>query len=123
MTQNSGPIYEFGPFVLDTPQHLLLREGQPVAIGPKTYDTLLFFLKHKGRMVTKQELMESLWPESYVEESNLTQQISTLRRALGESAGEPKYIVTISGRGYRFATEVKEVTKPVPSTNAVPIDE
>jgi DNA-binding winged helix-turn-helix (wHTH) protein/TolB-like protein/lipopolysaccharide biosynthesis regulator YciM len=111
VNEKSHPVYEFGPFVLDTPQHLLLREGHPVSITPKTYDTLLFLLQNSGRMVSKQELMSTLWPASFVEESNLTQQISTLRKALGESAGEQKYIVTISGRGYRFATDVKQVLK------------
>ncbi|HEX3322798.1 MAG TPA: winged helix-turn-helix domain-containing protein [Terriglobales bacterium] len=120
MNEKSNPVYEFGPFILDTPQHLLLREGHPVSIAPKTYDTLLFLLQNNGRMVSKQELMSTLWPASFVEESNLTQQISTLRKALGESAGEQKYIVTISGRGYRFATDVKQVVKaPAENENLI----
>lgn len=114
-------IYEFGPFVLNVPQHLLLKEGQPVSLTPKTYDILLLFLRSQGRMVGKQELMSSLWPNSFVEESNLTQQISTLRRVLGESAGEQKYLVTVPGRGYRFAVEVREF-KHRPSLSLVKND-
>jgi len=99
--------YEFGPFVLDTVQHLLLKEGKPVALTPKTYDTLLLFLENSGRLLFKEELMKALWPDSFVEESNLTQQVSMIRRALVQSAGDPRYIVTVPGRGYRFDGEVK----------------
>jgi DNA-binding winged helix-turn-helix (wHTH) protein/TolB-like protein/Flp pilus assembly protein TadD len=104
MRQKSGYLYEFGPFVLDTAQHLLSRQGDPVPLTPKTYDMLLVLVENNGRMLTKDELMKALWPNSFVEESNLTQQISVIRRALGE----PRYIVTIPGRGYRFGAEVKE---------------
>jgi DNA-binding winged helix-turn-helix (wHTH) protein len=69
---------------------------------------LLVLVENSGRMLSKNELMKLLWPNSVVEESNLTQQISMIRKALGESPGEDRYIVTISGRGYRFAAEVKE---------------
>src|SRR5882762_5582858 len=104
MSQKSNHLYEFGPFVLDTAQHLLSREGSPVSLTPKTYDMLLVLVENSGRMLTKDELMKALWPNSFVEESNLTQQISMIRRALGEH----RYIVTVPGRGYRFAAEVKE---------------
>jgi DNA-binding winged helix-turn-helix (wHTH) protein/TolB-like protein len=107
MRQKDGHLYEFGPFVLDTVQHLLSRDGHPINLTPKTYDALLVLLKNSGRMLSKDDLMKALWPNSYVDESNLTQQISTLRKTLGESAGEDRYIVTIPGRGYRFAAEVK----------------
>jgi DNA-binding winged helix-turn-helix (wHTH) protein/TolB-like protein len=107
MLQKHGYLYEFGPFVLDTAQHLLSREGNPVQLTPKTYDALVTLVENSGRMLTKDDLMKTLWPSSFVEESNLTQQISMLRRALGESAGEDRYIVTIPGRGYRFAAEVR----------------
>jgi DNA-binding winged helix-turn-helix (wHTH) protein/TolB-like protein/Tfp pilus assembly protein PilF len=100
-------FYEFGPFVLDTVQHLLLKGQQPITITPKTYDALLVLVRNSGRMLTKEELMASLWPDSFVEESNLTQQVSMIRKALGESPGEDRYIVTVPGRGYRFAAEVR----------------
>ena len=87
MRLTSGHLYEFGPFVLDTAQHLLLREGNPVPLTPKTYDLLLVLVESRGRMILKDELIKSVWADSFVEESNLTQQISAVRKALGESAG------------------------------------
>ena len=103
-TSNS---YEFGPFILDPVQHLLTKEGEPVSLTPKTYDTLLFLVQNSARMISKEELMSALWPDSFVEESNLTQQISMVRKALGETAGESRYVVTVPARGYRFAVPVK----------------
>jgi TolB-like protein/DNA-binding winged helix-turn-helix (wHTH) protein len=99
--------YEFGPFVLDTLQHALLKQGSPVPLTPKTYDTLLLLVQNNGRMLSKEELMRALWPDSFVEESNLTQQVSMIRKALGESASEPRYIVTVPGCGYRFVAPVE----------------
>ena len=107
--QCSRLAYEFGAFVLDTFQHALLKDGKPVALTPKTYDTLLLLVRNNGRMVPKEELMKVLWPDSFVEESNLTQQVSMIRRALGESASDPRYIVTVPSRGYRFIAEVHRV--------------
>jgi DNA-binding winged helix-turn-helix (wHTH) protein/TolB-like protein/Tfp pilus assembly protein PilF len=100
-------LYEFRPFLLDTIQHLLLKEGRAVALTPKTYDTLLLLVQNSGRMLSKEELMKALWPDSFVEESNLTQQVSMIRRALGDSPGDPHFIVTVPGRGYRFSAEVR----------------
>jgi len=101
------PFYEFGPFLLDTIQHLLLKDGRAVALTPKTYDTLLLLVQNGGRMLSKDELMKTLWPDSFVEESNLTQQVSMIRKALGDSPGDPHFIVTVPGRGYRFSAEVR----------------
>ncbi|HWY54651.1 MAG TPA: winged helix-turn-helix domain-containing protein [Terriglobales bacterium] len=100
-------LYEFHPFLLDTIQHVLLKAGRPVALSPKTYDMLLLLVQNSGRMLSKEELMKSLWPDSFVEESNLTQQVSMIRRALGDSPGDPHFIVTVPGRGYRFSAEVR----------------
>src|SRR5882724_7588121 len=108
MAQKTGHLYKFGPFLLDTAQQALSRSGAPVSLTPKTYDLLLVLVESHGRLLSKDELMRALWPNSFVEESNLTQQISMLRRVLGESAGEDRYIVTISGRGYRFAPAVDD---------------
>jgi DNA-binding winged helix-turn-helix (wHTH) protein/TolB-like protein/Tfp pilus assembly protein PilF len=105
--QGKPPFYEFGPFLLDTIQHLLLKAGRPVALTPKTYDTLLLLVQKSGRMLPKEELMKTLWPDSFVEESNLTQQVSMIRKALGDSPGDPHFIVTVPGRGYRFSAEVR----------------
>src|SRR5690348_3699475 len=109
MRQKNGHLYEFGPFTLDPAQHLLSRQGDPVPMTPKTFDMLLLLVENRGRMLTKDELMKALWPDSFVDESNLTQQISMIRKALGETAGERRYIATVPGRGYRFAAEVKGV--------------
>jgi len=107
MLQKTHHLYEFGPFVLDTAQHALLRNGEPVPLTPKTYDTLLVLVRNSGKMLSKEELMNTLWPDRFVEESNLTQQISMIRKALAESPGEHRYIVTVPGRGYRFAAAVR----------------
>jgi DNA-binding winged helix-turn-helix (wHTH) protein/TolB-like protein len=108
------PCYEFGPFALDTIQHALLKQGTIVPLTPKTYDTLLILVQNCGRMLSKEELMQALWPDSFVEESNLTQQVSMIRKALGESANEPRYIVTVPGCGYRFAAELKAAADDEP---------
>src|SRR4051794_30359785 len=103
--------YEFGPFVLDTARHLLLKGDRTVALTPKTYDLLLLLVESGGRLLLKEELMKALWPNSFVEESNLTQQISTIRKALRESPGEDRYIVTVASKGYRFAAPVKPLAQ------------
>ncbi len=122
MNEDNRHIYEFGAFRLDPTARLLLREGKPVALTPKVFDTLLLLVQHHGQLLEKDHLMKELWADSFVEEGNLTYNISTLRKALGEKAGKHQYILTISGHGYRFAAEVKEVVeKPdVPASSEVP---
>src|SRR5437868_8362884 len=93
--------YKFGPFRLDTTQRVLLRAGQPVPLAHKAYEILCVLLAHEGRVVTKDELMQAVWADTFVEEANLAQNIFKLRQALGEVHGQPRYIQTISGRGYR----------------------
>src|SRR5256714_10529780 len=100
--------YEFGPFRLDASDRLLLRGGELGPLKPKVVATLLLLVENSGRVVGKDELLGALWPDSFVEESNLTQNIYVLRKALG--AGEPPFIETIPKRGYRFAAAVKELT-------------
>jgi DNA-binding winged helix-turn-helix (wHTH) protein/Tol biopolymer transport system component len=115
MESKTQCIYEFGPFVLDSAQHLLLREDRPLVITPKTFDALLVLVKNRGRLLSKAELMQALWPDSFVEESNLTVQISAVRKALGD---QQSYIVTVPGRGYRFNATVNE--RPQKAASAVP---
>ncbi len=103
----SGDFYDFGPFRLDARKHLLLRGGQPVALTPKALETLLLLVENGGRVLEKEELMNKLWPEAFVEEANLAQNISLLRKALGESPSDHHYVVTVPGRGYRFVAEVR----------------
>ncbi len=109
--QSCPTSYQFGPFVLDTIQHILLKKGKPVALTPKTFDTLVLMVQNSGRMLSKEEMMQTLWPDSFVEESNLTQQISMIRRALRESASSPRYIATVPSRGYRFIAEVRNAVE------------
>ncbi|HYU99449.1 MAG TPA: winged helix-turn-helix domain-containing protein, partial [Pyrinomonadaceae bacterium] len=101
-------IYEFDDFRLDAGERVLLRGGERVALTPRVLDTLLYLVRHHGRVLEKNELMSEIWPDAVVEENNLNQNISTLRRIFGESRGENRYIVTVPGRGYRFAAQVTE---------------
>src|SRR3954453_157868 len=109
MQLKTAALFQFGPFLLHTGQHLLTRQGIPVPLTPKTYDLLLSLVANHDRIMLKEEMMKAVWPDAFVEESNLTQQVSAVRKALGEAAGEDRYIVTVPGRGYRFVAEVKSV--------------
>ena len=102
-------FYRFGDFALDADQRVLFREDKPVALTPKVFETLLVLVEQHGRIVCKDELMERLWPDSFVEETNLTFNIQRLRKALGDKARQPRYVETVSKRGYRFIAEVTEV--------------
>jgi DNA-binding winged helix-turn-helix (wHTH) protein/tetratricopeptide (TPR) repeat protein len=104
-------LYEFGPFRIDPEKQVLLREDQPVAITPKVFETLLILVRHSREVVSKEDLMKTLWPDAFVEEANLSQNIFMLRKALGDTPEDRRYIVTLSGRGYRFAEQVRTVTQ------------
>lgn len=106
---NAGKeLYEFGPFRVDADKELLLRAGEPVALTPKTFQILLVLIRHNQQVVTKDDLMKSVWPDTFVEEANLSRNIFMLRKALGDSA-QDRYIVTVPGRGYRLAESVQLV--------------
>ncbi len=109
MSLSPKRFYEFGPFRIDTVKRLLLRDGGPIALKSKCFETLLALVEARGQVLEKDELMRRIWPDTIVEESNLTGYISTLRKALGENPREHRYIVTVPGRGYSFVAEVKEV--------------
>lgn len=102
-------LYEFGPFRLDPDKLLLLRDDQPVPLPPKAFETLLVLIQHSETVVLKDDLMKSIWPDTFVEESNLAQNIFVLRKTLAEAAGDHRYIVTVPGRGYRFTEKVRLV--------------
>ena len=102
-------LYEFGPFHLDLTERVLFRDGQPLTLTPKATDLLLALVERHGRIVEKDELISIVWPETAVEESNLTHHISVLRKTLGEGENGQKFIETIPRRGYRFVGDVKEV--------------
>ena len=101
--------FEFGPFRLDAAEHLLLREEQPVQLPPKAFEMLLLLVENGGHVLQKNALMEALWPDSFVEESNLTQNVFLVRKALGEDQGGHQYVKTIPRVGYRFIAPVREI--------------
>jgi TolB-like protein/DNA-binding winged helix-turn-helix (wHTH) protein/tetratricopeptide (TPR) repeat protein len=101
--------YEFGPFRLDAERRALLRDGEPIPLTPKAFDLLVVLVEGRDRVAEKAELMRLLWPDRAVEESNLTQNVFALRRALGDGPGDKPYIETIPRHGYRFVAEVRTV--------------
>jgi len=112
-------VYRFGEFALDPRSRVLRRAGQRVPLTPKAVDVLSILVERAEQVVTREELIDAVWPDSYVEESNLTQTVFMLRKALGRDSGEP-YIATVQGRGYRFVAEVRLVPEeaappPAPS--------
>ena len=97
----SRRVYEFGDFRLDRGRRLLVRrDGAPVQLASKAFDTLSYLVEHAGTVLGKDELMQAVWPDTAVEENNLNQHISLLRRLLGEARGEHRYIATVPSRGY-----------------------
>lgn len=109
MSGSEPDIYKFGEYRIEARNRRLLCNGAPVPLTPKVFDTLLHLVQHSGKVVEKDDLMLAIWPDTVVEENNLNQSISTLRRVLGERPGENRYIVTVPGRGYRFIAAVEVV--------------
>jgi DNA-binding winged helix-turn-helix (wHTH) protein len=107
MSNGTKDLYEFGAYRLDPGRKLLLRNGDVVALTSKALEILLVLVERSERVVTKDELMKEVWPDSFVEEANLTQHISMVRKALGETPQDHRYIVTFPGQGYRFAGGVR----------------
>ena len=105
MPSLSNQFYRFGEFTVDADQRVLLRNGKPLLLAPKVLETLLTLVQNGGRIIEKEELMKRLWPDTFVEESNLTYCIVQLRKTLGDEARHPRYIETIPRRGYRFIVE------------------
>ena len=102
-----GESYEFGPFRVDSLRRVLLRDGKPVRMSNKALDLLLVLVRERERVLDKEELLDKIWPDTTVEENNLTVAMSGLRKALGEEPTDRRYVVTMPGRGYRFAAEVR----------------
>jgi DNA-binding winged helix-turn-helix (wHTH) protein/TolB-like protein/Flp pilus assembly protein TadD len=109
MFKQSKQLYEFGPFRLDVAERLFLKNEEPVALTPKAFEMLVVLVERSGHLVEKDELLKEVWRDSFVEESNLSQNIYLLRKALGEGANEHQYIETVPRRGYRFVADVREV--------------
>jgi Tol biopolymer transport system component/DNA-binding winged helix-turn-helix (wHTH) protein len=118
MSAENGRFYEFGDFRLDPAAKTLFCQNTPVALTPKVFDTLQFLVEHAGRLLEKDELMQNLWHDRFVEESNLTFNIKMLRRALKDDAHRPRFIETVPRRGYRFIAQVKQISTPLPLTTA-----
>ncbi len=110
-------IYHFGPFHLDAGRRLMMRGEEVVSLPPKAIEMLLLLVRHQGEVLDKESLMKGVWPDTIVEENNLTVIVSALRKALGETRTDHRYIVTISGRGYSFVAEVN--VAPAQSSRAL----
>lgn len=126
MSEEKPQFYEFGPFRLDPLKRRLLRDGEVVRLTPKAFDLLLVLVEARGQTLEKDQLLEKVWPDTIVEENNLNQNITALRKLLGDSRQESQYIATISKLGYRFVADVRmiedETTAPSDpvATPAVP---
>lgn len=118
-------IYEFGPFAVDPVNRTVLRDGSPVAMTPKVFDTLVYLIRNRGRLLSKDELLKGIWPDAFVEEVNLAVNISTLRKLFGEGPQDGRYIVTVPGSGYRFVADVSASSSEpgqIVSREAVPAE-
>src|SRR5215468_2755699 len=111
-------IYEFGPYRLDAAQRLLMRDGEVIPLQPKVFDLLLALVERHGRLLEKDELMRVVWPDAIVEEANLANNISILRKTLSEN-GE-RFIETVPKRGYRFVAPVREQSEETGVVEYIP---
>ena len=111
MRQQLKHLYEFGPYRIDPGKRILWRGDDTIPLPNKVFDILLVLVEQGQDVVSKDDLMKAVWPDSFVEESNLSQSIFLLRKALGETAQDSRYIATVPGRGYRFAERVREISQ------------
>ena len=121
MESKRKQLYEFGAFHLDTEERLLLRDSEVVPLTPKAFEVLLALVKQPGHLLEKEELLKTVWPDSFVEENNLADNISKLRKVLGEGENGHKFIETIPKRGYRFVAEVRELESTAPTVTPLPV--
>ena len=110
MSKQANEIYEFGSFRLDRQERLLVRDGATISLTPKAFDLLLALVERHGRLVEKEELFQIVWPDTIVEESNLSSNIALIRKALGEGENGLRFIETVPKRGYRFVAEVRDAS-------------
>jgi len=116
--RDAPELYEFGPFRLEPNEGKLLRSNEIVELTPKTFDTLVLLVRNSGHLLEKEELIRMLWPDTFVEEGSLSNNIFLLRKALGE---EPPYIETVPKRGYRFVGAVRQLPIAVPLSSEKPL--
>src|SRR5262245_8634094 len=107
MSHRINHFYEFGPFRLDAVERLLSREGIPIPLTPKAFDLLLTLVEQPGHLLAKEELMQAVWPDTFVEENSLAWNISNLRKTLGDGENGLRYIETVPKRGYRFVAHLR----------------
>jgi DNA-binding winged helix-turn-helix (wHTH) protein len=119
MTRQTKRFCDFGPFRLDRQRRSLTRGAETLPLPPKAYDVLLFLIEHPGRVVQKSEFLHAVWPDTFVEEGNLSQNIFLLRKTLGDGQEGQRFILTVPGVGYRFAPDVAEHDEPIPVGSAV----
>jgi len=110
MSKADSRFYNFGSFRVDAQKRLVWREDECVPLTPKAFDVLCMLVQNAGQAIGKEQLMQAVWPDSYVEESNLTQTVFMLRKALGETPDQ-RYILTVQGKGYRFVADVVEIPR------------
>jgi len=113
----ASSTFDFGPYNLDPAKRLLLRSGEPVPLPPKAFDTLVILVERHERVVSKDELLRTIWPDTVVEEASLSQQIFLLRKTLNSGSEEAEYIATIARRGYRFVGPIAHVVSSAPAAN------
>ena len=113
--------YEFGPFQVDSHERAVRRSGKLLPLRPKAFDILLVLIQNPGQILEKGEIMEQVWPDTAVEESNLARNVSTLRKALGDEPGNPKYVETIPWRGYRFIAEISKLHKKAETIDSLAV--
>ena len=107
MIETAEKTFSFAEFEVDAAKRLLLKDGQPVALNPKAFDLLLTLVENRGEVVHKNDLLDKVWANQFVEENNLTVHISALRKVLGERKNEHRFLVTVPGKGYKFVADVK----------------
>jgi TolB-like protein len=109
-THAASHVYYFGSFCLNQAERLLLRNGSPIRLTPKVFDVLLGLVQNRGRLVTKDKFLKEVWPDTFVEEANLSMNIANLRKALEEGGADRQYIQTVTKGGYRFVASVSELS-------------
>jgi serine/threonine protein kinase/class 3 adenylate cyclase/alpha-beta hydrolase superfamily lysophospholipase len=119
MAKQTRHLYEFAPYRLDPVERILWKDGESVALTPKAFDTLIVLVENSRHVVTKEEMLELIWPDTFVEETNLAQHISMLRRVLGEKPDGGQFIETVPKRGYRFAAPVKKIKQEPTRTSVI----
>ncbi len=119
MSSRTKVIFQFGPFRLNPAERLLLRDQAQVRMPPKAFDALLVLVENRGHLLEKDELLRKVWPDTFVEESNLSQHISLLRKALQDGEDGLRYIETVPTRGYRFVADVRELGGVTPDANVL----